>query len=244
MNMRDNNMKSLRLPAAVLFLILMLSGCEVYIGSGVLTTVRYDVGGFTSVKAGSAVDMSITRGDGYSVSIVCDENLAARLDVRVVNGMLICDLKPGIGYSGTFKASVIMPKLDEIRGTGSSDIDIRGFSNSGDFKISLSGASDAYVNLENSEDIDINVSGASTLVLKSKTADDLNIVCSGASKVDSVGCSSDDVRVAVSGASTVYVSLRGYLTGYLNGASKLYYKGSPFIINVSRGITEKIYKLY
>jgi len=101
---------------SLIVVVLLLAGCTVpfstqITGSGPVVSKEYDLARFTTVAAGSAFQVEITRSDTYSVAVTVNESLVDSLDVSVSGDTLRIYLKPGIGLRGaaTMKAKVNMP---------------------------------------------------------------------------------------------------------------------------------------
>ena len=125
---------------------LALSGCRVVTGSGKQVTTKVDAAGFTKVKANDSWDVTLVRGDSYSVRVTCDDDLADMLDVTSDGDTLVLRLKPRTSWFTitsrvTFKATVVMPRLDGLDLADSSKAAVTGFSSGGSFAVRLHDAS-------------------------------------------------------------------------------------------------------
>jgi hypothetical protein len=222
----------LLIAAAVVFLI---SGCSFYIGSGVAVETEYDLDGFTSVDARAASDVTIVKGDVFSVTITSDDNIADSLDVSLSGSTLIVSRNPGLSFGTTiFKAEVVMPELDSLRISEASVIKSSGFEAADAFDVDVSSAGKGNLSFISAGNIKANVREAGNLVVSSLSpAGDLDVACSSASTADFRNCVSDDVMVNITGAGTAWVNLSGFLSGSIVEASKLYYKGTPVVANVN-----------
>ena len=222
--------------------VLMVSGCNMMAGSGIVTESEFDLDGFKSVEAGYTCDLTVTQGDDFSVIISCDDNLVDYLIVGQTDDTLKIDLQPFTNYNNiTFKATVIMPELNAVTASGASSAKVTGFDSRGAFSVNITGASDGELSFLSAEDINAVISGASRLSVSSVSAGrDLDINCSGASKADFRNFSARNVNAYISGASNGWVSLSGRLSGTVSGASGLYYDGRADISGIQVDIASDL----
>jgi len=215
--------------------VLLISGCSFYIGSGIAIDTEYNLDGFTSVEARAASEVTIVRGDEYSVKVTSDDNLVNSLDVSVIGDSLVIDLKPGISFSNRiFKAVVVMPAISSVKIAEASRLKASGFETSSLISVDVSGAASGELSFISTGNINANVRDAGNLSVSSVSpAGNLDIICSSASKADFSSCAADDVKVSITGAGTAWVNLDGYLSGTVAEASKLFYKGAPIVSNIS-----------
>jgi len=96
------------LIAAVL--VVVLAGCagvgaksETITGSGELVSRSFDLDGFARIDADFAAQVTVTRGDAYSVNVEVDDNVASRLAVSVKGDTLHIRLKNG-SYIATIRS--------------------------------------------------------------------------------------------------------------------------------------------
>lgn len=200
-------------------------------GSGVVVETTFDADGFKSIEAGYTCDLTVTKGDEFSVIVTSDDNLLDYLIVTISDEVLKIDLQPYTTYNNViFKAAVVMPELESLTVSGASTANMTGFNSAGNFIVNITGASHGELSFLTVDNINATITGASQLTVNADSADgDLDINCSGASKADFRNFSADNVHTSVSGASSTWVNLSGSLSGSVTGASNLYYGGTPDI---------------
>ncbi len=244
--------------AAVLMVPVIFMGCEndgpirIGVNEEVITEEK-EFSGFTSVDAGSAFEVEITRSDSFSVVISAEESLFDYVEVTKTGSELKIYLNPRHIFTDftigakTLKAKITMPAIGELRLSGASKGIITGFKSSSDFDTNVSGASqleivDCQVGNADIEvsgasgisgnltaaDIDLEVSGASSAEL-SGAADDIFLDVSGASKADMTDFQVRNADIELSGASEATMNVKGKLDIELSGASRLYFYGNPSI---------------
>lgn len=211
----------------------VLAGCtftggDVITGSGRATTKDYDFSGFTKVSVGSAFQTTITRGEGYRVSVTVDDNLVEYLDVHVDGATLNIGLKPSLrlGFGNiTAKAEITMPDVEALDLSGATRTQVSGFSNTKTVDVEVSGASRLNGDMTTGQ-LQLHVSGASTVEITGTTGP-LDIEASGASTIRLDNYTSTDTHVRASGASNITVNASGKISGDASGASTIRYAGSP-----------------
>ena len=242
--------------AVMLITSLSLSACvpvKAITGSKNLVTEEYDFSDFTRVEVVSAFQVEITQSTAYSVSITADDNLFDFVQVSKAGKTLKIRLKSGYNYQlVTTRAKITMPELDGFVLSGAARGSVVGFNVSGDFEISLSGASSLNMSDMSANDIKIGLSGASRTSGDIITSGDAQFGLSGASRLELIGSANNvlirasgasslemadftihDADVGLSGTSDATVNLDGVLDADLSGASNLRYIGEPTIGNLS-----------
>lgn len=224
-------------------IFLILSLCAAYVscslfgiqGSGRMVESRFVLDDFTSVNAAYTCDVTISRGDSFSIIVTIDDNILPYLETYLSGNTLHIDLQSGHYYNNiNFKAVVTMPYISSLNLSGASEAVVRDFENSGDFRVNISGASHGEIHFVSSQNILCEVSGASNLTVHSEnSAGNVSIECSGASISDLRNITAHQGSVNISGASRAYVNLSGRLKGTVSGASTLYYRGTPAGIDVN-----------
>ena len=216
--------------------VFILSSCGLFsiYGSGNIVENRYAYTDFTSIKASYTCDLTVMKGDDFSIVIQCDDNIVPYLETSLSGNILNISLSSGYLFTNIeFEATVVMPELKYLNVSGASSATTTGFENNGDFNLIVSGASDANIDMISTANVNCDVSGASYLNMSSITTNgNVTINCSGASTSDCRDISSNNGNITVSGASTVYSNLAGSLNGSVSGASTLYYLGTPTINSI------------
>jgi hypothetical protein len=212
--------------------LVLLASCTILpiqgmTGSGTLVTTEHDLDGFTRVDAGSAFQVTITRGNDFAVTVTSDDNIADRLQVEVRGDTLVLGMRQPTMMLGnvTLRAEVTMPVLEGVNFSGATHGRFTGFRLDGEFRGEASGASTLTGDIE-AGDMRLAASGASNMTLMGSAAD-VDVKASGASRVDLSSLSARNVRAEASGASTVRVNLSGELNASASGASNVKYTGSP-----------------
>jgi hypothetical protein len=221
-------------------------------GTGKIKTQEFKLSGFNQVDISSSFEVQITQGEEFNVLVHADEAVFPYLNVAVQGDTL------GIGIDSSnislfkvniLKAEVIMPELNKLKVSGTSEVDVEGFDSEKNLQVDLSGASgldltmnSGKVNLEisgssklrgkiNAGDINLTSSGASSVNLAG-SGEDLIVESSGSSDVDLSELSVEDARIDASGASKIMVNASGTLNVHASGASSIYYLNNPSMGNI------------
>jgi hypothetical protein len=234
------------LIAMMLALPLLATGCY---KPGPTETRQFTNSGFTNLQVGSAFQVTVTPSSTYGVSITAARDQFDHMTVRTSGGTLEVSMEFGFwnfwhSFSNRPKLEVSMPELDMLDVSGATTASALGFSSNKDFKMQLSGASTASIDIQAHDasitvsgashmtgnidvhDLRLNVSGASNVNLNGK-GNSLNLDASGASTATLNNLPVGDARAEISGASRGIVNASGKLDIYVSGASTLDYYGNP-----------------
>jgi len=195
------------------------------------------IGSFTALSISSAFDVFITQGseEGLAVSASDKEDVQYIKTEVSGNTLKICFDSPKKFWpkNRKLRAYVSVKKLEELRASGASDINIEGSLSASNFKLILSGASDFDGKINVTGSMDIRTNGASDVTL-SGSANEVSIDAQGASDVKAIGFTANSCkRVHGSGASSISISVtKDIEDAKLSGASSLVYKGNPSVKNI------------
>ncbi|MBN1188928.1 MAG: DUF2807 domain-containing protein [Dehalococcoidales bacterium] len=235
--------KMLSLVVIIGLLVIMAAGCSL-VGSGPIVEKKYSFKDFSEIEISHYFEYDITPSNNFSLAVSTHENLIESLDISLSGPILKIGFKPGNIANADAKAVITLPELERLKVSGASKGKAAGFSSEDNFKLEVSGASQAEMEIE-AGDTEIEISGASK-VRGTLKADDMLIKVSGASnfrmdgsggrtRIDASGASSvdipdlvlGDVSIKLSGASNAAVNTQGIMDVDLSGASTLDYYGNP-----------------
>jgi hypothetical protein len=195
------------------------------------------VGSFTSLSVSNAFDVIITQGaeEGLAVSASDKEDIQyIKTEVSGNTLKIWFDSPKKIWVKNRkLRAYVSVKKLEELKASGASDINVEGSLSAADFKLSLSGASDFDGKINASGSMEIHSSGASDIEITG-SANEISIDASGASNVKAIGFTANSCKkIEGSGASSISISVTNDIAeAKLSGASSLVYKGNPSVKNI------------
>ena len=117
--------------------------------NGFTTTRNYDFTDFTSIEIGYAFELEVIPADTYSISINASESTFDRIEVTKTGNKL------EIGMDTLFfhfhrspRVKITMPELRGLYLSGASEGNVTGFRSSDNFDLTLSGASELYMDME------------------------------------------------------------------------------------------------
>ena len=97
------------------------------VDAGPLTTQSFDVSGFTGVKVAGPDDVTIRRGDAFSITAKGPKAVIDELEIELAGDMLSIGRKnSGFSFRGDdndVEIAITMPALRAVRLTGSGEID-------------------------------------------------------------------------------------------------------------------------
>ena len=193
----------------------------------------------TTIEGGWGFEINIKKSNSYSVVISAEEKIFENIEVTKTENTIMIGFEQGFN-TGLFvkKTEITMPDLNKLILSGASKGTAKGFSNSDQFVLGISGASYLEMTNINVGDLDINVSGASRLDARG-TGNNLVSLVSGASNIDLSNFVVNNVDIDMSGASKATINTAGILDANISGASTLEYLGEPTLgtINTSDSST-------
>ena len=194
--------------AIIIVLGLLLATGVIPIGSGNLQTQQKNFSDFTIINLNNGLQVQITQGSSYNVSITADSNVINRVDVTQTGNVLTIGLQPGTLFDigGTLRATIMMPDLQEIDLT--------------------EGSSANVANFAMSHDISVSASGGSTITMNGQ-ANGLSASCSGGGGLKLSNFHVNTASVQLSGGSSATIGVSDKLDANLSGGSSLTYSGNP-----------------
>ncbi|MHA8065450.1 head GIN domain-containing protein [Aquirufa sp. ROCK2-A2] len=245
LNFKSYMMKSL-IQKTFLLLLLLISVQSLW-ASDTNTRKVFKVAGFHSLEIGHAFEIHVKKSNNYSLVAIGNSEDIDELKVDISGNTLEVEYKNTGSWLnwnwGNGKNKIIleisMPELHSAYFSGATKVDIVGFNNEEDCKISVSGASKINIVDINADKLTFDISGAAKVTVSGQ-AIKLNFEASGASKLDAFDLFVRDADLGLSGASSAMVKVQKSLKVEASGASKVIYRGRP---NVSKDISgaSKVY---
>jgi hypothetical protein len=252
--------KTILIVACTLIVItaVLMTGCVSPIitkDAGPTTTREYHFTDFDSIDIGYAFKLEVTPADTYSITIIAGETLFDDIKVTKTGHKLEIGLdRLFFHFNMSPRVKITMPELRGLYLSGASEGNVTGFKSSQDFDLTLSGASELYMDMETgafeselsgasevsgrliATSCDITLSGASQITLEG-SGGNIKLEGSGASQADLELFSVNDADIDFSGATDGNLDINGRLDVALSGASYLEYSGNPTLgdFNVSGG---------
>lgn len=201
-----------------LFCALFVSACwEGQDGNGVRVEEAKALSGFSGVENRSDLDVSVERGDVFSVVVSIDEDLQELIEVRVVGDTLRIDTSENIGehVSGP-SVRVVVPSLLALTLDGSGSLDAFGFQESAPVRVRVSGSGDIDYD-GSAPQVTALVRGSGNLHVRGTTQ---------RLEADVDGSGDLDARDLIASSASLSVSGSGDLTAFVDGPADARVSGS------------------
>jgi len=208
--------KRLYIPAAMLLVALMISGCgfQMVTGSGNIATETRPVSSFTSVTLAGIGNLYLTQGAAESDRIEAEDNLIPYFDTSVQGSTLKIGIKDqymGVSLQPTrpVKFYVTLPRLESVTLAGSGSI-FAGKVQAGAFGISLLGSGNISADALTATNLNMHLGGSGNINLGTVSASQVtaDIAGSGDIQVDALTAN----RVSSKTAGSGNISLGGQVT--------------------------------
>ncbi|MEI9919804.1 MAG: PspC domain-containing protein [Bacteroidota bacterium] len=193
---------------------------------------EYGFRDFNSIDLQGAFDVTIERGDDYSIEVEGDDNQKSRYNIYTNGETLVIDFdddRSNFWKRKNFddfriEINIRMPELREIQAAGGGKLRFRGFDED-DVKIKLTGAVEANAGI-NARNLEIDMTGACSLDLAG-TGDYLDADITGACGLSAFGYEVREADVQAHGASNAKVYVKERLEISKGMASTVDYRGDP-----------------
>ena len=198
-----------------------------YTGNGNVRTETRNVGNFSGIKTSGSIDLEISSGEAYSVTVEDDENILPLVITKVENGTLNVYYKSNTSISDdNAKVYIKAPSLDKIVSSGSANITITDvIKNDRQIEISVSGSGDIKGGVD-APKIYASIGGSGNVSLDGRTKD-FDGKVSGSGNLDCGGLHSENADVSVSGSGNAHVFASVSLKAHASGSGDVYYSGNP-----------------
>lgn len=196
------------------------------VDAGPATTQAYDLTGFTGVKVAGPDDVTIRRGDAFSITAKGPKAVIDELEIELDGDMLSIGRKnSGFSFRGDdndVEIAITMPALRAVRLTGSGEIDADAVdgdtveavvTGSGDLKVGALNGKSAKITISGSGDIEVgggtigsgnfDVTGSGSIAAGGLAATTLDVSITGSGDVDAKASSSADISILGSGDATI-----------------------------------------
>lgn len=201
-------------------------------GNGNVETVTRDVSGFTGVQISSGIDVWLSEGDSFEVTVEADENLHDVILTEINGDLLVVKTEHvNIRNAKSKKVHVTLPKLSELKVSSAGDCDGQTSFNCDDLKLSISSAGDLTIEVYAS-DIEMNISSSGDARIAG-SADRLSVNLSSAGDLDAFDLVAGSVNVDVSSAGDAKVHATEEITMNASSAGNIYYKGDAKVVHSS-----------
>jgi Putative auto-transporter adhesin, head GIN domain len=194
---------------------------------------KRSVGDFHGIKVSGGIELYLSQGDEETVVVSAnDPELRDRLRTEVKDGILhiyLDDQWWHRGWNGSMKlrAYVSCKVLDQLRGSGGSNIHVDQTIKSERLDIHLSGGGQLHGSFEAGQ-MTAGISGGGDLYIGG-TAGALNVHVNGGGDFHGYDLATDSCEAHVSGGGDVFITVNKTLDATVHGGGDIRYKGNASI---------------
>lgn len=197
-------------------------------GDGNKTTEAREVKGFTRIALRSHLDVQVTEGPAFAVSVTIDKNLQPLVQTRVEGDTLIIDTRESIHYRGEGRATVALPELRGFAIEGSGDVHIAAADKPRDVALTISGSGDLTWK-GTAQGIEAKIEGSGDMKL-SGTAQKLSATIEGSGDMQAKELVAKNASVAIEGSGDVAATVDGgSLRASVDGSGDITWWGSAIV---------------
>ncbi|MEO9020767.1 MAG: head GIN domain-containing protein [Ginsengibacter sp.] len=201
--------------------------CNSISGNGNVSKEKRNLSEINTIRTSGSIDVEISNGNDYSITVENDENLIPYIVTEVDNGVLDIHYKSGYSImNGHAKVMVTVPSIEKVATSGSGNITTNGtLENSGQIEFNTSGSGDIKASVD-APSIKVKGSGSGDISLSGRTKD-FECSISGSGDIKCNGLQSENADINVSGSSNVHVFASVSLKVKVAGSGDVYYAGNP-----------------
>ncbi|MCD4710493.1 MAG: DUF2807 domain-containing protein [Bacteroidales bacterium] len=225
-----------KLAILTIAVLLTLSSCVIsgwdqgISGNGNVVEETRDLSGFTGVHVSSGIDVWLSEGKSFEVTVEADENLHEVILTEMNGNLLVVKTdRVNIRNAKSKKVHVTLPKLSELKISSAGDCVGQTTFGCDELNLSISSAGDLSLEVEAGKiDMDISSSGDARI---SGSADILNVNLSSAGDLHAFDLIAGRVDVDVSSAGDARVHATEEITMNASSAGNIYYRGDAKVVH-------------
>jgi len=197
---------------------------------------KRQVPSFTGIDIGGGIDLYLSQGEEAIAVSASEAKYRDKIQTEVKNGILHIWYDQNSSFHSDWgnrklKAYVSFKNLDQLEGSGGSDIKVEGTISVSKLSLRVSGGSD-FDGKVNINELKVDASGGSDVNIAG-TAKDLTVEASGGSDFKGFELVTDNSTVEASGGSDIYITVNKELNATSSGGSDIHYKGNGLIRNIN-----------
>lgn len=221
--------------SVILFLSVFVSSCGIDMfnridgNKNVVTKKRKLNDDFTLVKVSSGLDLYISQGDRYSLTVEADENLHDIIITEVENGRLKIYTEKNIWRAKARKIYLTVKDIEELKATSGSDVYSENTLKVRDFELSVSSGADANIKVD-ADTITTSASSGADLRISGEANAHFSSASSGSS-INAYSLKSKRVTVKVSSGADINIYASESLNARATSGGDIDYRGNPETVN-------------
>ncbi len=199
-------------------------------GNGNVEEEVRDVTGFSGVHVSTGIDVYLTEGNDFKVTVEADENLLDVILTELNGEMLVVKTdRVNIRNAKSKKVHITMPELTELKISSAGDCEALTPFECDDLRLGISSAGDLSLEVEaESIKLDISSSGDARIA---GTTDYLNASLSSAGDLHAFDLIAKKVDVNVSSAGDAQVHATDEISMDASSAGNIYYRGDAKVVH-------------
>jgi hypothetical protein len=208
---------------------------------------KRNVKGYHAIEVSGGIDLYLSQGEEAVAVSASETKYRDRIKTEVKNGVLKIwydnknNLNLDWGSNRKMKAYVSFKNLDNLEGSGGSDINVEGAIKVNTLSLDVSGGSDFEGKVE-ANDLKVDASGGSDVKI-SGMVKKLDIDASGGSDFKGYELTADVCNLQASGGSDVYITVNKELSADTSGGSDVFYKGNGTVREMKSSGSSSIKKV-
>jgi hypothetical protein len=208
---------------------------------------KRNVSDYHAIEVSGGIDLYLSQGEEAVAVSASETKYRDRIKTEVKNGVLKIwyDNKNNLnlvwGSNRKMKAYVSFKNLDNLEGSGGSDINVEGAIKVNILSLNVSGGSDFEGKVE-ANDLKVDASGGSDVKI-SGMVKKLYIDASGGSDFKGYELTADVCNLQASGGSDVYITVNKELSADTSGGSDVFYKGNGTVREMKSSGSSSIKKV-
>lgn len=192
---------------------------------GPVVKKELSVDGFNGVSTSCAIDVYLTQGNGFSLTIEAEENLHEHIKAEVKDNVLKLYTKANIKNSKGMKAYVSMEDITSLKASSAGDIHSESAIKADEIKLSASSAGDIKLKL-NANKVYAQSSSAGDIKLSGR-ADYLKASASSSGDLMAADFEVKEAKVSASSSGDVVVNVTDKLYASASSTGDVKYLGDP-----------------
>ncbi|MBL7846812.1 MAG: DUF2807 domain-containing protein [Cyclobacteriaceae bacterium] len=186
-----------------------------------------EVGSFSGVKSGEAIDVYLKRGDKESVRVVVSDDNINNVITEVAGSFLKIHLRENGFFrnNSDVKVYVTYVNLDRITASSASNVFSDGPIKGQSMEIHASSAADIELKLE-VERVEVHASSAADVILEG-TAKSINADASSSGEIDAYAIPVESADASASSAGAIKISVSQSLEAEASSGGSVRYRGNP-----------------
>jgi len=206
----------------------------------VITETRAVNQDFNGITASRGLDVYISQGNDYGISVEADENLHDIIVTEVENGILKISTTENIRKSKAQKVMVSTKNLEFIKATSGSDVYSEGTISAVNLKLEANSGADLDVDIE-TENLTCSSSSGSDIRVRGNTIN-LKARATSGSDINAKSLKAEISDVEANSGSDIFVYTSKELTANASSGGDVHYYGNPEKVKKSDGVSGSVIK--